>query len=91
TKTLYTGGSKTAVNAISQTTGPSWKMVVSLGPKVEAFGLFPGGESGNPGSFYYDNMVEKWAGGKLNSLYYYEKGNPDTKRIKQTISLISKN
>jgi len=91
TKTLFTGGSKTAVNAISQTTGPSWKMVVSLGPKVEAFGLFPGGESGNPGSFYYDNMVEKWAGGKLNSLYYYEKGNPDTKRIKQTISLISKN
>jgi GDP-L-fucose synthase len=90
TKTLYTGGSKTAVNAISQTTGPSWKMIVSLGDKVEAFGLFPGGESGNPGSFYYDNMVENWAGGKLNSLYFYEKGKPDAKRIKQTISLISK-
>ena len=90
TKTLYTGGSKTAVNAISQTTGPSWKMVISLGDKVEAYGLFPGGESGNPGSFYYDNMVEKWAGGKLNSLYFYEKGNPDPKRIKQTISLTSK-
>lgn len=90
TKTLFTGGSKTAVNAISQTTGPSWKMIISLGDKVEAYGLFPGGESGNPGSFYYDNMVEKWAGGKLNSLYFYEKGNPDSKRIKQTISLISK-
>jgi penicillin amidase len=90
TKTLYTGGSKTAVNAISQTTGPSWKMIISLGDKVEAYGLFPGGESGNPGSFYYDNMVEKWAGGKLNSLYFYEKGNPDPKRIKQTISLTSK-
>ena len=90
TKTLYTGGSKTAVNAISQTTGPSWKMIVSLGDKVEAYGLFPGGESGNPGSFYYDNMVENWAGGKLNSLYFYEKGKPDAKRIKQTISLISK-
>ncbi len=90
TKTLFTGGSKTAVNAISQTTGPSWKMIVSLGDKVNAFGLFPGGESGNPGSFYYDNMVEKWAGGKLNSLYFYETGNPDPKRVKQTISLISK-
>jgi penicillin amidase len=90
TKTLFTGGSKTAVNAISQTTGPSWKMIISLGDKVEAYGLFPGGESGNPGSFYYDNMVEKWAGGKLNSLYFYEKGNPDPKRIKQTISLTSK-
>jgi penicillin amidase len=65
-------------------------MIVSLGEKVEAYGLFPGGESGNPGSFYYDNMVENWAGGKLNSLYFYEKGKPDAKRIKQTISLISK-
>jgi hypothetical protein len=35
-------------------------------------------------------MVENWAGGKLNSLYFYEKGKPDAKRIKQTISLISK-
>jgi penicillin amidase len=91
TKVLYTGGSKTAVNAISQTTGPSWKMIVSLGPKVEAFGLFPGGESGNPGSFYYDNMVEKWAGGKLNDLDFYEKGHIETRSIKQTLSLIPTN
>jgi len=57
-----TGGGGT-INNTSRTSGPSWRMVVSLGPEVEAWGVFPGGESGNPGSRYYDNMVPAWAAG----------------------------
>jgi penicillin amidase len=88
---LYTGGSKTSVNAISQTTGPSWRMIVALGKQVEGYGLFPGGQSGNPGSFFYDNMVEKWTAGQLNKLYFYEKGNTAAQKITQTLSLETKN
>ena len=34
---------------------------------VKAWGHYPGGQSGNPGSLYYDNMVESWTNG-----HYFE-------------------
>jgi penicillin G amidase len=34
---------------------------------MKAYVVYPGGESGNPGSPYYDNMVKTWANGQ-----YYE-------------------
>jgi len=61
------GDSKT-LNAIGRTWGPSWRMIVAFGPgKPKAYGIYPGGQSGNPGSSHYDNMLEDWAAGK-----YYE-------------------
>ncbi len=61
------GDSKT-LNAIGRTWGPSWRMIVAFGPgKPKAYGIYPGGQSGNPGSSHYDNMLEDWAEGK-----YYE-------------------
>ena len=61
------GDSKT-LNAIGRTWGPSWRMIVAFGPgKPKAYGIYPGGQSGNPGSTNYDNMLEDWAAGK-----YYE-------------------
>ena len=35
---------------------------------VQAYGVYPGGQSGNPGSPFYDNMIDHWANGK-----YYKK------------------
>ncbi|MGV3639222.1 MAG: penicillin acylase family protein [Adhaeribacter sp.] len=67
---LVTGGGRGIVNATSERHGPSWRMVVALGPQVKAYGVYPGGQSGNPGSFYYDNMVETWRQGKLKELVY---------------------
>lgn len=64
---LITGGFDDALNSIKPSNGPSWRMVVELGPEVSAFGVYPGGQSGNPGSPYYQNMVESWAKGE-----YYE-------------------
>jgi penicillin amidase len=64
------GGGRHIVNAASERHGPSWRMVVALGPRVSAYGVYPGGQSGNPGSFYYDNMVETWRRGKLMKLVY---------------------
>lgn len=66
------GGGRNIVNAATDRTGPSWRMVVALGPRVKAYGVYPGGQSGNPGSFYYDNLVETWRQGKLNELLFMQ-------------------
>jgi penicillin amidase len=36
-------------------------MIVSLEKPVKAFGVYPGGQSGNPGSYFYDNLIDAWA------------------------------
>lgn len=63
------GGFGDAPNAMKENHGPSWRMVVALGPEVEAYGVYPGGQSGNPGSPYYQNMVETWKAGQYNRLF----------------------
>jgi penicillin amidase len=67
---LNLGGCVDALNAVKSNHGPSWRMIVSLTRETEAFGVFPGGQSGNPGSKYYDDAVEKWAQGRYNRLWF---------------------
>ena len=67
---VLSGGSGNALNAIRRSSGPSWRMVVELGDKVTAHGIYPGGQSGNPGSPFYDNMIDDWANGKYNKLIF---------------------
>lgn len=68
---LMTSGSSRTVNATGSDHGPSWRMVVLLGANSpKAYGVYPGGQSGNPGSFYYANMVENWRLGELEELLY---------------------
>ena len=50
--------------------GPSWRMVVELGPVVRAWGLFPGGQSGNPASRWYDDRLGRWSDGELDTLRF---------------------
>jgi penicillin amidase len=61
---VYTGGGAGILNATSERHGASWRMVVEMGDGGEAFGIYPGGQSGNPGSKYYDNLLKKWAIGE---------------------------
>ena len=89
-KFLYNGGSKTSVNATSESNGPSWRMIVALGKEVKAYGVFPGGESGNPGSHYYDDMIDTWSEGKLNELVYLKLKDEKSKRIISTWKLNKK-
>jgi penicillin amidase len=66
-----TGGNHDIVNATTRTHGPSWRMIVSLEKNgIKAWGVYPGGQSGNPGSPYYANMVPMWAEGKYMSLQF---------------------
>ncbi|HTI08351.1 MAG TPA: penicillin acylase family protein [Puia sp.] len=64
------GGAANTINALAGGFGPSWRMVVELGPHVRGYGILPGGESGNPGSFYYDNSFPSWKEGKLDELIF---------------------
>jgi penicillin amidase len=78
---LYSGGGAESVNATRGTSGPSWRMIVELGPELKAWGVYPGGPSGNPGSSNYDSMVEAWRTGQLYELKFYRKAptNDDVK------------
>jgi penicillin amidase len=62
------GGNRSIINATSARHGASWRMVVELGSTPTAFGVYPGGQSGNPGSKFYDNMIEIWAKGEYLNL-----------------------
>lgn len=83
------GGGAGIVNATTERTGPSWRMVVQLGKNnaVKAYGVIPGGQSGNPGSPHYDDMIETWRQGKLNELLFLQNKNEKSARIKKTIKL----
>ncbi|MCS4433126.1 penicillin acylase family protein [Aquiflexum gelatinilyticum] len=61
---VYTGGGAGILNATSERHGASWRMIVEMGKGGSAFGIYPGGQSGNPGSKYYDNLIKKWANGE---------------------------
>lgn len=67
---LFAGGGAESVNATRGAYGPSWRMVVELGPEVKGYGVYPGGASGNPGSPDYDIMVEPWLKGRLFELEF---------------------
>jgi penicillin amidase len=68
---VKTGGNHDIVNAHDRRKGPSWRMVVSLEPSgIKAWAAYPGGQSGNPGSAFYSNMIPRWARGAYFSLLF---------------------
>ena len=66
------GGGKNIVNATSENWGPSWRMIVEMTSPPTALGIYPGGQSGNPGSKYYDNFIDDWAKGEYHSLNFLQ-------------------
>lgn len=78
---LPVGGGVRNINATKADHGPSWRMVISLTAKTEAYGVYPGGQSGNPGSKYYDSFVDNWAAGKYYSLWMMTAAETGDKRI----------
>lgn len=84
---LSIGGGSGIVNATSERWGPSWRMVVALGPQPKAYGVYPGGQSGNPGSPHYQNMIETWRTGQLNELLYLQSAQAKHARIKRRLTI----
>lgn len=86
---LPIGGGRHIVNAASSNHGPSWRMIVEMSSPPKALGIYPGGQSGNPGSFYYDNFIDKWAAGDYIDLLFMQSPEP-TDGIIATQTLTSK-
>lgn len=61
---ISTGGGAGILNATGSRHGASWRMVVEMGDQIKAFGIYPGGQSGNPGSRFYDDLIKIWANGE---------------------------
>ena len=53
------------------TSGNSFVAVVEFGPKVKAWAVTAGGESGNPASPHFADEVARYASGDLRPVYFY--------------------
>lgn len=89
-KTLMMGGAKSTINALGEKNGPSWRMVVELGKNPKGHGVFPGGQSGNPGSPFYDNMIGTWSRGELYDLYFMQAPNDPSAKIISNLHISNK-
>lgn len=70
------------------TQGSSWRMVVELGPEVRAWAVYPGGQSGAPGSARYTDRLSRWATGQLEPVLFPRSPNEiDRKRVISTLTL----
>lgn len=82
---LMIGGGKHIVNATQHSHGPSWRMIVHLTQETEAYVVYPGGQSGNPGSKYYSNFIDTWAKGEYYRAWVMKRGETDHPKLKWTI------
>lgn len=78
---LGVGGGTNIINAITKQHGPSWRMVVSLTDKTEAYAVYPGGQSGNPGSRFYDSFIDTWVAGKYNKLWVMQLNDANNPKV----------
>ncbi len=84
---LPIGGGTYCINAAKGDHGPSWRMIVSLTANTEAYGVYPGGQNGNPGSKYYDNFVSKWVKGEYYSLWMMKQSDAKSPKVKWTMTM----
>ena len=75
---LKTSGGPEIINATGKTFGPSFRYNIEMGDTIKTIGIYPGGQSGYPGSLYYDNFVDDWT----NGLYYNLIFNSSAENIK---------
>ncbi|MCD6024922.1 MAG: penicillin acylase family protein [Fibrobacteria bacterium] len=65
-------GCAECLNAQRGSHGPSWRMAVQIGRRPEAWGIYPGGQSGNPGARAYDAFVQDWLAGRAYRLLFLQ-------------------
>ncbi|CAN5712245.1 penicillin acylase family protein [soil metagenome] len=79
---LHVGGGRKIINCIKQDHGPSWRMIVQLTDETEAYGVYPGGQQGNPGSKYYLQFADKWAAGEYYRLWIMKSSEANSDKVK---------
>ncbi len=86
---VETGGNPDAINAVKQQHGPSWRMIVHMTPEIEAYGIYPGGQNGNPGSPFFDADIRPWSQGQYHVLWMMRKHQSTDPRIRSTMRFTS--
>ena len=87
---LKIGGGNGIINATMHDHGPSWKMIIEMDTPIKAVGVYPGGQSGNPGSKYYDSFVDTWSKGEYYDLKVMNQTDIKQKKYKWKMSFSSK-
>ncbi|MES2647868.1 MAG: penicillin acylase family protein [Bacteroidota bacterium] len=82
---LYVGGGKRIINAVKGSNGPSWRMIVELTDETVAYGVYPGGQQGNPGSKFYTQFAGTWAAGKYYRLLVMKASETKSDKVKWTM------
>jgi acyl-homoserine-lactone acylase len=54
------------------TDGNSFVAVVEFGPRLRAWAVTAGGESGHPDSPHFNDQAERYASGNLRPVYFYQ-------------------
>jgi len=73
---IKTGGWWNTINAMKNNQGPSWRMIVEMDKDIKAYGIYPGGQSGNPGSIHYSDNIDKWINGAYYDLNFVTRQSP---------------
>lgn len=63
-KHLQIGGGAYILNANEGNHGVALRLIVKLAEQPKGWFIYPGGQSGNPGSPYYTNFIAPWCQGK---------------------------
>lgn len=81
---LPVGGYQNVVNATAQEWGASWRMIVDFkNGRPQGYGVYPGGQSGNPGSNRYTTFVKNWMSGDYYMHHFYKNKQEALKTLKK--------
>ena len=72
---LKTSGAENIVNATRKHEGPSWRYIIEMSQPYKIKGIYPGGQSGYPGSIHYDEFIQDWVKGNYYDLKFPNNNN----------------
>lgn len=82
------GGNHNIINAASSGHGPSWRMVVKLTKgNIEAWGTYPGSQTGNVGNPKYGHWIDDWAQGKYTKMIFSARDEFPAEKALRTIKI----
>lgn len=64
-------GHSNAINALSHNWGPALRFIVEMSDRPQGYGIYAGGQSGNPASQKYDAYIEDWTKGRYYKLHFF--------------------
>lgn len=78
---VQVNGVADAINSTKRNHGPSERFIVEMSSPPKAWGIYPGGQSGNPGSIWYDNMIDNWRDGEYLPLLFMSEKDANQEKI----------